>query len=154
MAIFVEADSPTVRQRINAPHVLFEMFYGLDQNDTKVLIRDAFRRDTLHICFAEGDGPGQMSGGIYSGGAINAQHDVVVALPADCRATLLQEWDGLLSYHASVPAGRRSFADSARQMQAENPATDNTVLPRPARSTPPAGVTRSGASKEWWAIWK
>lgn len=153
-AIFVEADSPTVRQRINTPQVLFECFYGLDQDDTKSLIRDAFSKETLHLCFAEGDGPGEMSGGIYSGGAINAQHDVVASLPAECRAALKQEWDSLLSYHTSVPAGRRSYEDSARQMQAENPVTESTILPRSVGSATSATASSSSASKKWWEVWK
>jgi hypothetical protein len=168
MAIFVEADSPTVRGQIKAPHVLFEMIYGLDQDEIKSLFRDAFSRETLHLCFAEGDGPGESSGGIYSSGSINAQHDVVVSLPADCRAALKKEWDSLLTYHTSIPAGRRSFEDSARQMEAENPAAENPVLPRSARSATdapgPNSISSKNAtivsqpsskpSKKWWEFWK
>lgn len=154
MAIFVEADSPTVRQRLKRLQLLFETFYGLDQEDTKGMIRDAVTRDALHLCFAEGDGPGEFSGGIFSGGSINAAYDVVVPLPSDCRAALKREWEGLLGYHSSVPAGRRSFEDSGRQMQAENPATENTILPRSAVSTVPVTVSRSIPGKRWWEIWK
>jgi len=135
-AIFVDVDCPEVRAKLNYPHVLFEMMYGLDTAEAKCLIQDAFSRDKLHLCFAEGDGPGEMSGGIYSGSAINAQYDIVIPLPVDCRAALKQEWENLLAYHASIPANRRDFQRSGQQMQLENPQTENPIVSRSVNKTP------------------
>lgn len=147
-AIFVDADCPEVREKLTYPHVLFEMMYGLDTAEAKGQIQDAISRDSLHLCFAEGDGPGEMSGGIYSGSAINAEYDIVVPLPPDCRAALKQEWENLLKYHGSIPAGRKDFQQSGQQMQSENPQTENPIL---SRSSQPS---RDSSLKKWWQVWK
>lgn len=130
VTVYLYADCPAVAQQLQYPIVLFEMAYGCDQYDTKSLVHDAISRDTLHICFAEGDGPGEMSGGIFSGSSINAQYDIVVPLPADCRAILKQELEAIFNYHSSIPSSRRDFEQSSQQMWAENPQTDNPILPR------------------------
>lgn len=136
-AIYLEIDSPEVKEQlrqqgltVHAPRILFETFYGLDTEDTTSLIRDGLARDPLRICFAEGDGPGEMSGGMFSGSSINAQFDVVVSIPPECRRILAKEWENILKYHKAVPPASRSFASGGRQLQAENPITESVVLGR------------------------
>ena len=140
-AIFVDVDCPEVRAKLTYPHVLFETMYGLDMADTKTHVQDAISRDSLHLCFAEGDGPGEMHVGYFSSKGIKAQFDVVAPLGEDCRAALKGEWEGILNYHASIPASHRDFQQSGSQMAAENPQTENPILARGAKGgTAPAGL--------------
>ena len=131
-AVFVDVDSPAIQAKLSRSQVLFEMIYGLDTADTKRLVKDALDREILHLCFAEGDGPVEARGGVYSSSGIEAQFDVEVPLPADCRAALRREWESILSYHASVPAARRDFRESGRQMEDENSQGEDPILPPPA----------------------
>ena len=130
VAVYAYADCPAVAQRLTDRIVLFEMVYGCDQNDTRQLILDAISRDALHICFAEGDGPGKMSGGAFISSAIRAQYDVVIPLPPECRAALKEELAALLNYHSSLLANLRDFQRSGQQMWAENPQGVDPILPR------------------------
>lgn len=124
VTVYFHADCPAVAKHLTYPIVLFEVAHGCDQDDTKSRIRDAISRDTLHICFADGDGVG-----------INAQYDVVVPLPSECRAILKQELEAIFSYHSSVPSNRRDFERSGQQMWAENPQGDNPILARQSASS-------------------
>lgn len=153
VTVYVHADCPEVAKNLKYPIVLFEMAYGCDQEDTRNLIRDAFSSEHLHLCFAEGDGPGEMVGGAFCGSSVDAQYDIIVPLSSECRKVLNQELDAALKYHASLPANRRDFQQSGQQMYAENPQTESPILPRPQSTNPPADAG-TGKSKRWWEFWK
>lgn len=132
IAVFV--DFPKLRnpRAPAAPFVLFEMIRGIDLDDVRHHIRDAINGPRLHMCFAEGEGPGEdLASGVWAGGAIDALYDVRVDLDAACRDALQRAWTSLLDYHDSLPGGSRDFQASVRQMQMENPLTENPILDRP-----------------------
>ncbi len=130
-AIFVDFPAIKVSGIPSDPFVLFEMIRGIDLEDEKLRILDGINKERLHLCFCEGDGPGEdLGGGIWSGGPINAQYDVVVDVPPECRKVMKVEWEELLRYHHKLSPSSRSFNDSVRQMQSENPLTLNPILER------------------------
>jgi hypothetical protein len=164
VTMYVHVDCPEIAQRLTHPIVLFEIAYGLDDQNSemKKIIERAIGNESLRICFTEGDGPGEMlpSGGFSSSG-IRSQFDVVIPLSADCGAALKKEYQAILSYHANVPASRRDYNASVQQMWAENPQGSNPILSRPVSTTSetakkkqstvspaPSNVTAGGPSKE------
>ncbi|KPA13116.1 hypothetical protein MHK_006675 [Candidatus Magnetomorum sp. HK-1] len=159
-AIFIDFPKLKLSGIPSGDYVLFEMIRGIDMDDEKERISDAINRSNLHICFAEGDGPGEEFGGMWSGGSINAEYDVIVELSQECRNELNKEWESLFEYHRSLSAGRRDFNDSIQQMQAENPLTHNPIVDR-NKGAEPSGEkitatssTLSTKSKSWWQFWK
>lgn len=159
VAVFVDFPSLKIPGAPSAPYVLFEMIRGIDMEDERQRINDAINRPQLHMCFAEGDGPGEdLPGGGWSGGAINASYDVLADIEPECREALNREWKSLIQFHGSSSDGRRDFQASVRQMQAENPLTHNPVVDRPKASVTGAGAGSSGTlgtgHKSWWQIWK
>jgi len=179
VTMFVHVDCPPIAQRLTHGVVLFEIAYGLDAENkgNKEMIERAIERDSLHICFAEGSGTGErMPGGGFSSSGINAQYDVILPMPPDCRLALKKEYQAILSYHASVPAHTRSYNGSVQQMWAENPQGMSPILTAPASGTcdvgasaktttlaPPIAKTAATAprppekkttEKKWWEFWK
>lgn len=159
VAVFVDFPKLKIAGAPSAPYVLFEMIRGIDMEDERQRIGDAINRPQLHMCFAEGDGPGQdLPGGGWSGGSINASYDVLAYIDAECREALNREWKALLDYHKSISGGRRDFQASIQQMRSENPLTHNPVVDRSKASSAvggaaapsPAGTT----DRKWWQIWK
>jgi hypothetical protein len=137
VTMYTHVDCPAVAQRLNHKIALFEMSYGLDNENReyKEIIDRAIGRDSLHICFAQGKGTGQhLPSGGFRSESINAQYDVILPMPPECRAALRKEYDGILSYHSSVPSSNRDYQKSVQQMWTENPQGVNTILPRPASS--------------------
>lgn len=154
IAVFVDFPTLKIRGAPSAPYVLFEMIRGIDLEDERQRIHDAINRPQLHICFAEGDGPGEdLPGGGWSGNAINAMCDVRIDLEPDCRDALNREWSSLLEYHASLSSGARDFQASIRQMQAENPLTHNPIVDRNTTQSSPSKA-RSASDPKWWKLWK
>ena len=156
-AIFVDFPTLKLSGIPSGDFVLFEMIRGIDMDDEKERISDAINRSNLHICFAEGDGPGEEYGGIWSGGSINAEYDVIVEMSQECRNELNKEWRSLLKYHGSLSSSRRDFNGNIQQMQAENPLTHNTIIDR-GKGTQASGQTnliaKTPSTKSWWQFWK
>lgn len=160
VAVFVDFPKLKIAGAPSAPYVLFEMIRGIDMEDERQRISDAINRSQLHMCFAEGDGPGQdLPGGGWSGGSINASYDVLADIAPECREALNREWKLLLDYHGSISAGRRDFQASIQQMQSENPLTHNPVVDRnkataagtsPSSTSPPS----KASDKKWWQVWR
>ncbi len=158
VAVFVDFPKLKLAGVPSAPYVLFEMIRGIDMDDERQRISDAINRPQLHMCFAEGDGPGEnLPGGGWFGSAINASYDVLTDIDAQCREALNREWKSLLDYHQSV-GGRRDFQASIQQMQSENPLTHNPIVDRSKASAnvPAASVAAAGSrpDRKWWQIWK
>jgi hypothetical protein len=179
VTMYVHVDCPAIAQRLTHPIVLFEIAYGLDAENkgNKEMIERAIERDSLHLCFAEGSGTGEhMAGGGFSSSGINAQYDVILPMPPECRAALKKEYDAILSYHSAVPASSRGYNASVQQMWAENPQGVNPILvgppsqaadvvgvtktntpapPNPSTATastqPPAQKT---SGRQWWQFWR
>lgn len=161
VTMYVHVDCPEIANRLTHSIVLFEIAYGLDDQNSemKKTIERAFGNESLRICFTEGDGAGEMlpNGGFSSSG-IRSQFDVVIPLSAECRAALKKEYQAILGYHASVPSSIRNYNGSVQQMWAENPQGSNPILPRPVSSTTSKSTTKSTLSpqeqKQWWQFWK
>jgi len=114
-----------------APYVLFETIRGIDLDDERQRIHDAIERPQLRMCFAEGEGPGEdLGSGMWSSDAIDALYYVPIDLNHQCREALDREWRSLLGYHDTLSGEQRDFASSVRQIQAENPLTDNPIIDR------------------------
>jgi len=145
IALFVDFPKLKLSGVPSEPFVLFEMIRGIDLDDERERINDAISRDQIHICFAEGDGPGEdLGGGMWAGSSINASFDVLIDLEDECREALRKEWQALLEYHDSMPSSRRDFQESIQQMQAENPLSENPILSH--ASTPPASSVATGST--------
>jgi len=164
IALFVDFPKLKLSGVPSEPFVLFEMIRGIDLDDERERISDAISRDQLHICFAEGDGPGEdLGGGMWAGSSINASFDVMIDLDDECRQALRKEWQALLEYHDSMTSSQRDFQESIHQMQAENPLSENPILddagpsePQPATvSVVEPTVTTSGptSTRPWWKLW-
>ena len=157
-AIFIDFPKLKLSHIPSGPFVLFEMIRGIDMEDERSRISDGINRPDLHICFAEGDGPGEESGGVWQGGPINALFDVLVEFGNDARQALNQEWDSLLDYHRSLPSGKRHFQAGFQQMQTENPLSRNPIIDRNSQKVLGNGsADQSGyptPSKRWWHLWK
>lgn len=135
IGVFVDFPKPRRPDGTAPPHALFETIRGIDLDDERQRIGDAINAPRLHLCFAEGEGPGEgLASGLWAGHHIDALYDVLVDLDAPCRDALNAAWTSLLEYHGSLPAEGRDFQASVRQMQAENPVTRNPVLDRPGTS--------------------
>ncbi len=133
IALFVDFPELTLPRAPSAPFVLFETIRGLDLDDERQRFHDAVNVPRLHMCFAEGEGPGEdLGSGLCAGGYVDALYDVPVDLDARCRDALNDEWTSLLAYHDTLPEDRRDFQASIRQMQRENPLTHNPILGRAA----------------------
>ena len=159
IAVFVDFPKLKVAGAPSAPYVLFEMIRGIDLEDERQRFNDAINRSQLHICFAEGDGPGEdLPGGGWSGGSIDAAYDVLIDLDPRCRKALNREWTSLLEYHSSMSSRRRDFQGSIQQMQSENPLTHNPIVGRAQASevrAPATAFAGSGASeRKWWQFWR
>lgn len=126
--VFVDADNKALTEQSGRANLLFEMFYGLDQEDTISLLRAALGRESLHLCFAEGKDTAKRDSDVIVSSPIRAVHDVVLEIPLDCRNAMLKELDELLSHHQSIPANSRDFKESALQVQRENPSGKNSIL--------------------------
>lgn len=132
-ALFVDFPGLTIATAPSAPFVLFETIRGLDGDDERQRIRDAIDAPRLHLCFAEGEGPGDdLASGLLAGGPLDALYDVLIDLDPTCRDALTGEWASLLDYHDALSGDRRDFQASVRQMQRENPLDRNPVLERAA----------------------
>ena len=164
-AIFVDFRALILPNAPSGPFVLFEMIRGIDMGDERQRILDGINRPQLHVCFAEGDRPGEdLGGGMWSGGAINAAYDVLVDVGDDCRETLKAEWDALLGFHRSLPTATRDFNSSIGQMQAENPLSRNPIIDLPAAQVPAVesrvndtatgvvGIGKGPTRKKWWQL--
>jgi hypothetical protein len=137
VTIYVHVDCPSVAQMLTHGIVLFEIAYGLDDqnNEMKRTFERAIGRDSLHLCFGEGEGPGGMSpSGAFESTGIRSQFDVVMPLSHECRTLLKYEYEAILGYHAGVSSSRRDYNRSVQQMWAENPQGSNPILPRPAHN--------------------
>lgn len=153
ISLFVDFPSIKIPGNPYDPFVLFEMTRGIDVEDERQRISDAFSRPSLHVCFAQGEGPGKNLGsGVWVGTGITASYDVLVDLSAECRSALDREWKSLLRYHQSVPSSQRDFQTSFAQMQQENPLSENPILGRSDAPEQATTVTQPG--KRWWAFWK
>ena len=130
-ALFVDFPKLQIPTSPSAPYVLFETIRGIDLDDQRQRIRDAIALPRLRMCFAEGEGPGEdLGSGMWTSDAIDALYDVPIDLDQPCREALAREWASLLEYHHTLSSGRRDFAASVRQMQAENPLTHNPIIDR------------------------
>jgi len=158
IAVFVDFPKLNIADAPSAPFVLFEMIRGIDMEDERQRINDAINRPRLHICIAEGDGPGEdLPGGGWSGAAINASYDVLTDVNAQCCEALKREWKSLLEYHMSL-GDRRDFQASIQQMQSENPLTRNPIVDRSNASMSEALASGVGSESvvdtKWWQFWK
>jgi len=145
-ALFVDFPGLRIPRASSVPFALFEIIRGLDLDDERQRISEAIERPRLHICFAEGEGPGDgLGSGLWRDGAIDALYDVLVDLDPQCREALKREWQSLLDHHHTLASERRDFNASVRQMQSQNPLTQNPILGRPgAPEAGPAGSSPSG----------
>lgn len=129
VALFVDYPGVSIATAPSAPFVLFETIRGLDLDDERQRMTDTIAGPRLHLCFAEGEGPGDdLASGLVSGGHLDALYDVLVDLAPSCRAALEDEWASLLHYHDTLPADRRDFQAAVWQLQRENPVEENPVL--------------------------
>ncbi len=132
-ALFVDFPGLRTPRASSVPFALFEIIRGLDLDEERQRIGDAIDQPRLHICFAEGEGPGDgLGSGLWRDGAIDALYDVLVDLDPQCREALKREWQSLLDYHHALPRERCDFDASVRQMQSQNPLTQNPILDRPS----------------------
>lgn len=146
IGVFIDFPEPRVSSAPPPPHVLFETIRGIDLDDERGRIRDAINAPRLHLCFAEGEGPGEdLSSGLWAGTHIDALYDVLVDLDSPCRDALNASWTSLLEYHEGLPAEDRDFQASVRQMQAENPVSRNPVLDRPASTDNDPAADQTGS---------
>ncbi|KPA13846.1 hypothetical protein MHK_005960 [Candidatus Magnetomorum sp. HK-1] len=153
-AIFVDFPKLKLSGIPSGDFVLFEMIRGIDMDDEKERISDAISRSNLHICFAEGDGPGEEHDGMWSGASINAKFDVIVEMSQECRNELNKEWMSLLDYHRSLSSTVRDFTESFQQLQMENPLTHNPIVDRKKETILPTPLKSSIKSRVWWQFWK
>jgi len=141
IGVFVDFPKPRIPGTPSPPNALFETIRGIDLDDERQRIRDAINKPRLHMCFAEGEGPGEgLASGLWAGNHVDALYDVLVDFDPPCREALKVAWTSLLEYHDTLPAEDRDFQASVRQMQVENPVSRNPVLDRPAATddNPPA----------------
>ncbi len=135
VGLYIYIDSESLRVSGGRPHAFMEFGYGLDQEDTVGRIRDAFRRDTLDVIFADGSN----STTVFLDPSTRrrqtvatpcCRYDISYSIDQKCREALLRELDALLQYHRSLPAGRKNFQTSMNEMWAALPMTENPILAR------------------------
>jgi len=129
-AVFVDFPKLKLSGVPSKSFVLFEMIRGLDLDDERERIQSALACSQLHICFAEGDGPGEEVGEGWMGSSINACYDVLIDIDTGCHEILDREWRALLEYHDSMVRVRRDYEASLQQLQEENPLTHNPIVDR------------------------
>lgn len=149
-AIFVDFPELNIPDIPSSPYVLFEMIRGIDYEDVRQRIQDTINRPQIHICFAEGDGPGEHHpDGSWSGSAINASFDILIDIDDECREVLNREWRTLLNYHNSISSVRQNYQSSIQQMQRKNPLSQNPIIIQ-SEAVPPIQKSQ----KKWWQFWK
>jgi len=131
IVMYVHADCPAVAQTLKHPIVLFEIAYGLDDEniEMKRIIERAINGACLHLCFTEGDGPAEVSPDFVSSTGMRSQFDVQIPLSPDCKIALQKEYNDILTYHAGVSASKRDYMESVKQLWAENLEGVNPILP-------------------------
>jgi len=154
-AIFIDFPKLKILDVPSSPFVMFEMIRGIDMKDERERIYDGINRSNLHICFAEGDGPGEEFDGMWSGGSINAAYDVIIKIDEDCHKALNQEWKSLMNYHKSLSSRTRNFDKSVQQMQNENPISRNPIIKKKESKHEETTIKddNTEVSKKWWQFW-
>lgn len=136
--IFVMADSLELKSHSPTGHPVFECIYGLDQNDTIELIRDALDQDVLHICFAEAAKDSEhifiSPMGQQKFNAPFCRFDRVISIPSDCQEKIKNEFQNLLEYHKSLSVVHCDFQRSMNQLSSDFPTSVNPVLNKRKKS--------------------
>lgn len=153
LGLFVSAESDELKAASPTGFAVFECLYGLDVEDQVERIRDALKRDELHLCFASASANVGMTLIDASGNARRVsppecRFDRVYPLPLECRDVLRREFEELIRHHRSLHAGSRDYPRSIQQLSADYPASTHPILSR-AQS-----VAYTGSSDGRFAFWK
>jgi hypothetical protein len=135
----VFVDCPSVAAKLKHPLVLFEIAYGLDDENAEMkrILERAFGNDALHLCFTEGDSVASVDDGVVKSSGLYSKYDVVIPLDSACKAALKKEYADILAYHATIPSSQRDYQESVQQLWTENPEGENPILARPSVIAPP-----------------
>jgi hypothetical protein len=145
--MFVEVDTPQIREKAGGSPFLAEISYWPDEEDDRHLVEGLIGLDELELCFVAPGDNGPCTG--YFG--------LRVELPEEVKTMLRWEWDNLLAFHSEVSG--RDYRAALDQYNRENPITGNPILqpsrqqsretgPRETQTRPPA------QHKRWWEFWK
>lgn len=124
--VFVQVDSPRVREVAGQPFLAEHVRWPNDETETEEEVREVAEalvaRQSLEVCFVAG---GQLAGPFPGVFGLAAQ------LPSECLEVLRREWDDLLLFHREVefPALRASLD----QYNRENPMEASPILSPPGR---------------------
>lgn len=70
-----------------------EIHYGLDSENTRNLVQDAFQSDELLVVHARGGGAGAPP---------TAKYDVTIPIYSACKQVIADEWKSLQTHHAKI----------------------------------------------------
>lgn len=106
-----------------------EEIYGLDYDETRSLIADAIRKDSLYVVHAGASGSiteDVATGNVYNNPA--CKYDIVLPFSAECKKRLANEWSELLSYHERIR--KPDFDTAVRLLYEMVPEDIDPILPR------------------------
>jgi hypothetical protein len=115
--IFVEVDSPEIRDRTGGSNYLAEHSRWLDEEADRELAKALMERDDLEVCFVAPGDNGPCTG--YFG--------LRIALPPEAKHAMAREWRDLLDYHGGISS--RDYEASLDQYNQENPMEKSPILP-------------------------
>jgi hypothetical protein len=98
-----------------------EMHYGLDFDNTRNLLSDAFQRDELQVVHARGGGGGALP---------NAKYDIAIPIDGACKQVLVDEWKSLLTHHTKIAQPNYQTAVN-RLFQMFPPGTSDPIMSNP-----------------------
>lgn len=126
LAIFVE--SPVMKKHLR--NSFLEEVLGLDYEDQKQRIRNAFKKDKLDIVLADGHGgTATIDGSFASVDPIYAEYDIVFPMQKDLRDLLGKKFEDLLSYHHSLRS--RDYNKSANELWRMIPENKSPIINAP-----------------------
>lgn len=99
-----------------------EMHYGLDFDNIRNLLSDAFQRDELQVVHARGGGGGAPP---------NAKYDVAIPIDSACKQVLADEWKSLLTHHTRIAQPNYQTAVN-RLFQMFPQGTSDPIMPTPS----------------------
>ena len=133
-AIYVYVDSQALRTKRSQRHVYIDAGNGLDVPEYVQLVQDAFTSDLLTVVLAGGSGSTaeivNASGQSQDFKLPRCHYDIHLSLERSCREVLRRELQELISFHASLPSGQRSYKQSMNEVWQLMPETESPVLQR------------------------
>jgi hypothetical protein len=94
-----------------------EMHYGLDLDNTRNLVSDAFQKDKIQIVHARG-----IDGAMLP----TAKYDLEIPIYSECRQALADEWQSLLSHHAQI--ARPNFQLAVERLYQMFPGASDPIM--------------------------